>query len=209
MTNRIWTIGTVLACVLLLVMGYFLGIGPTLAAAKAANEQGDAIDAQNAAQELEIEALKSEFAQLDEVRAKLDALRVGLPTDADSSTFVRELAANADATGVAITTYGAGEGVFYAPATPNPVTGVPLVDPLVTASNLATYAIGLEAAGSYEALVEFIAGLQGDNRLFLISSVDIARDGEGASTSYTARIAGSIYALTDAPVEPVVAPCRK
>ena len=48
--NRIWMIGTALAIVGIVLLGWFLGVAPKLAEARSANEQRTTVEAQNALQ---------------------------------------------------------------------------------------------------------------------------------------------------------------
>ncbi|MEL4320547.1 hypothetical protein WJX64_16155 [Leifsonia sp. YIM 134122] len=113
--NQIWIIGAVLVSVIIVAAGWFLGVSPQLAAARTAETDQQAVEAQNAQLEAELVTLKEDFSHLDELEAQKATLRQALPAEVSMSTFGREIDALAAATGVGIKNVESEDAVPYIP----------------------------------------------------------------------------------------------
>jgi len=89
--KRLWTIGAVLAMVVVVVAGWFLGIQPQLAEANTASENLANAQTQNAAGANSLAKLKADYEGIAELKKSVDSLRQSVPSSAQLSAFVTEL----------------------------------------------------------------------------------------------------------------------
>jgi Tfp pilus assembly protein PilO len=201
--NRMNLLLAVLAAVVVVAGGFFLGIQPQLASASASETQRKSTESTNTATQAELTKLAEENKTLDQQKRDLAALRWSIPDSAAASTFYRELNATAGRTGVTITSITTGDPAAYAAptdggATAGAATGpVPATDPAVTASNFSIVPVTVGITGSFDQARAFMKGVQTGDRLFLLTNItSSAESSDGASTT-TWTIGGSIYVLTD------------
>jgi hypothetical protein len=97
-----WVVGTAVVCVLALVASWLLLLGPMLDGAQAIRDQAAQLDAGNDALRASVEALRDDFAHLDQYSTELAALRSQLPSEARLSDLTREVAAAATTAGVTV-----------------------------------------------------------------------------------------------------------
>ncbi len=100
--TTLWVAATAAVCVLAVVASWLLLIGPKRAEAAELRDQTTATEASNAALTLEIEELKSQFAELPQRQAELAAVKKAMPESPEIPTLVRELDAQAAANGVTL-----------------------------------------------------------------------------------------------------------
>ncbi|SDS15860.1 hypothetical protein [Microterricola viridarii] len=112
--KRIWTIGAALLGVVLLLGGYFLGVAPQLAAAKDADDERVAVEAQNAGLAAELAVLKKDFESIDTFKKQLAEVRVAVPDNAGFSGFVAQIDAMAVAAGVQVSSLTVADARPYA-----------------------------------------------------------------------------------------------
>ncbi len=213
-THRILSLGSILAMLLIPVIGWFLVAQPQLAAAAAADKQRTEIDGQIAASAAVVEQLKADSANLPKLNDQLNELRGSIPADVDPSGYIDGLGALATISGVNITGLTVGDPMAYAPATPSPDAAVapseggdesdaaaaPPVDdpafvtnPLITGENFVAIPVSIEVNGEWEPILAFVQGLQSKDRLFLVSTLSTSSD--AASAAMTATVGGFIYAI--------------
>jgi hypothetical protein len=89
--NRLWLIGTALAVIVILVAGYFLGVAPKLAQAGASALQVQQAQGQNQAQQATLDQLEGQYKNIGTLRAKLAALQLSVPSNADGEDFLTEI----------------------------------------------------------------------------------------------------------------------
>jgi Tfp pilus assembly protein PilO len=218
--HRILSLGSILAMLIIPVIGWFLVAQPQLAAAGEADAQRAAIAEQITATTAVVAQLKTDSEQLPDLMADLDELRGSIPADIDPSGYIDGLGALADLTGVSIVGLTVSDPQAYSPAKPEvdpdlvvvPEDGaeegagdgeaapvVPVDDPafvtnpLITAENFVAIPVSIEISGKYSALLNFVKGLQSRDRLFLVATLSTAR--ENGSSNMTAAIGGFIYAI--------------
>ncbi|WP_150307842.1 hypothetical protein [Planctomonas psychrotolerans] len=75
-----------------------------------------------------------------------------------------------------------------------PAPPVPVVSPLVTASNFVAITVTMEVSGGESNVLSFLEGVQSTDRLVLLSDFSTSR---GGTSEYTARMTGIIYVLVD------------
>jgi Tfp pilus assembly protein PilO len=218
-THRILSLGSILAMLLIPVMGWFLVAQPQLAAASAADQQRADIDAQIAESAAVVAKLKADSANLPALEAELDALRGSIPASVDPSGYLDGLGVLAARTGVEISGLTVGEPLAYSPAIPPVDPGAadaagdaaaedeqvdaapPVVvdDPaivtnaLITSENFVAIPVSITVDGAYSHILSFVRGLQTGDRLFLVSTLSVTTsDGDAAKS---AAIGGFIYAI--------------
>ena len=221
--NRLWTIGAVTVMIILLLAGWFLGAQPFLTAAAAADEERAGIDAQNAAQQAEIQRLTEENNNLPAVQDEYNALLASIPTSANSAAFIQGLDGLAAASGVQVIGITVSESVAYtvpasaaaaadaaaaaetaegsAPApTPTeapvvvPTGSVAATSPLITPSNFVGIRVGVDLKGGYQQVLSFVDGLQTGARLVLVTGFTSDVNADDPSV-VTAHIDGMIYVI--------------
>jgi hypothetical protein len=139
--NKLWIIGSVLVMVIVLALGWFLGIAPQLANAASAGVQRLDVQALNATQEATLAKLKRDYANIGELNAQLADLSESVPSDTAIPAFVDEVDAIGAATGVTVAGISVADAKPYEPvtapapagaaATPGP-TGTPTPAPAAT-----------------------------------------------------------------------------
>lgn len=195
--GRLWLVAGALLALGVIAIGWFVGASPLLAQASSNESQRLGVESQNAAMMLEIAEMKEQFANLDELTERLDELQVSVPGFANTGDFFDEVAAAAGAAGVALQAvvvdgaqpYGAmgstvaseaepadGETTDAASTTTEPIATQgtlpgPTVPGAVLAQDLYVLGIELQVDADENQLAAFLAALQGDGRLTLVTQV--------------------------------------
>jgi hypothetical protein len=144
--NRAWYFGAAVAAIAAIVLGWFLGIQPQLAAATASDAQRIAVLADNNQKEAALAELKKQYEGIDDLRAQLEELRESLPADADINGFLLQVAALNKKHGVSLTNISFTEGANYTsvdplprdPAIPPPPVAEPTDEPTPAPTATAT-----------------------------------------------------------------------
>lgn len=216
-THRILSALTVFLMVALVAAGWFLVAQPQLAAASTANTTLVGVESQSAATQAAIKQLISQQKDLPRLTTDLAALRLSIPSGADSSAYINGLDALAAASGVTITQLTLDNPVLYsspAPAPAAPTTGAtpsptpsptvakapvktgwtPPTDSRITGANFIAIPVSVTTTGNWATTLTFLKGLQTGQRLFLITGISTELDASGVLKA-TAK--GYIYVLLD------------
>jgi Tfp pilus assembly protein PilO len=199
--NRLWTIGAALAMVVVVVIGWFLGIQPQLASTAMAGDNLVTTQTQNAASAASIAKLKSDFDGIAKLKQDAAALRESVPSSAQISAFVTELDSLASENQVEVKSINVSDAKAYthpvvaavAPTagtspspsptpTPSPTTApvsapaaptapVLVTNAKITAANFVAIPIQLSISGPYSRVLDFVRGLQTGPRLFLVTTL--------------------------------------
>ena len=219
--HRIISLASIMAMLIIPLLGWLLVAQPQLAAASAADQQRADMEAQIAASAAVVAQLKADSQKLPELNDDLNVLRTSIPKDVDSSGYIDGLNALALRAGVAITGLTVDNSRAYTAASPAsdstvapdaaasgdaaetdgeaappppPVEDPAIVtNPLINAENFVTVPVTVELSGDMEQLKIFIQGLQSSPRLFLVSDLDIQQ--EQGSEVMRAVVGGFIYAI--------------
>ncbi|MBO1740305.1 hypothetical protein [Leifsonia sp. TF02-11] len=222
-SNRLWIIGSVLAMVVVMVLGWVLGIQPQLASAAASTAQRLTVDETNARYAAVLAKLKSDHEHLPDLKQQLAQLAASVPADTDSSSFVKELNTVAGTCGVTIKSLTFADAVAYKPpvapqaaastsssgstATPSPApssttpTAPALVtSPLVTSSNFSATPVQIGVRGSLDQVLNFLEGAQKGARLFLVTTLNSTPSTDEGVPAGTvdATIGGYVYVVSTA-----------
>lgn len=111
--NRLWAFGVVVGVIMIVVLGWIVGISPALSQAAQAAVKIQSVTDQNIALSATATKLQAEFATLPEMTSKLRALQAEFPDAADLDGWLSQLQGLAESTGVTITTFTAGQAASY------------------------------------------------------------------------------------------------
>ncbi|MFF2053035.1 hypothetical protein ACFVU2_15650 [Leifsonia sp. NPDC058194] len=206
--NRLWLIGAVLVMVVVVAGGWFLGIQPQLVTAATAEAQRAQVAAVNAQQTAALEKLKSDYAQLPDLKSDLATLRASIPQGTDLPTFVDQVTELCASTGATFTGYTTAASLPYAlasttgaattktpaststsspqptaAATPAPTStpepgAPPVTNRLVTDQNFVATPLTVTVQGGYANVLAFMRGLQTGKRLFLVTNLETSASTE-------------------------------
>lgn len=201
MNNKFWLLIAGVLGVVILAMGWFLGVSPKLDEMAAANDQRASVEQQNRLHEAKLAELKKQFKDLDNLKADLTEAQLGLPPGDELSTFLGQLHQLEAASGVSLTKFAASDGQRYI-AAPGAT-----VNPAITADNFVAITIDLTVAGTQAQVMNFVSDLQYGPRLFLVTKLTVAQDQtsadqEGKPAGYTGSITGYVYVLVDPSAPP-------
>ena len=132
--NRTWMLGVALAAVVIVALGWVLGISPVLTQADLASAQAQTANAQNTAQQVALVKLKNQYDNLPKLSADLKALQLAVPETSNLDDFLDQLQQLAQSTGVTITGFTALEATLYGGGAAAPAVPVPTATPGSSAS---------------------------------------------------------------------------
>ena len=193
-TSR-WVAGAAGVCAALLLITWFVLVGPRRAEAADLTDQAASVAQQNDALQLRTAQLKAQFATLPQRRAELATLIGQLPVTGDVPRFVRSLDALADSAGVSLdgVTPAAGASLSAAPGAGTAAGTAP-----VAAQQGGLDVVGIPMTvvvrGPYFKTVTFLKGLQSGQRAFLVNGVQVAV----AEKEVVLTVRGSVFALPGA-----------
>jgi Tfp pilus assembly protein PilO len=113
--NRLWIIGSVLVMVVVVALGWVVGIQPQLAATAIANDQRVSVEQANAAQQASLDKLKEDFKGIDKLNQELAALSKSVPSGTDVPDYVDQLDALASANHVTLKGLTVADAEAYTP----------------------------------------------------------------------------------------------
>lgn len=180
---RLWVIGSVVVAILILALGWFLGVQPRLAEAGAAELERRNVAETNAAYEATLVELRELSANLPALQRDLDAIRVEIPEAPELSTLLGQLNEIAVAAGVSINEVTANTPQLVEPA---------LLEPLGV-TDLVAIPVQISALGSTEGLSAFLRNAQFGPRLMFVSTFTTSDDAESGRVSLT----GFIFVLPE------------
>lgn len=215
MTNlRRWSALTAVAAALVLIAGWFLLVSPKRSDAAALQQQAVAVQQQNGEANGQLAELRSRAKLIPRKRAALAALRLRLPDSAELPQLIRSLARTSTSAGVElqsivpgpVTPLVAPTVAAPAPSGATPDTTTPTPAPSASgaagtidaASSLSYVNLTLVVSGGFFDTEEFLSGLEGGARSFLISGVTMstADASSGDASSGSSGAGGSLTTLT-------------
>ncbi|KGM14267.1 type 4a pilus biogenesis protein PilO [Cellulomonas bogoriensis] len=202
-----WIAGAVVGAVLVLVLAWFVGIGPQLQRAGTALEEIESTRQQNDIQAQRLATLRQQFEDLDLYRAELAAIQEQIPLDDGVPDLLRELDDAADGAGVTVlnVTPGRPEEFFAAtppeaaPAEPEPegAEGDEATEPEPGATGPApeqappsggvqgfvAIPVQITVVGTYDDTVSFVDSVQeGLTRLFVVTGLTVTGQEEAEAS---------------------------
>jgi Tfp pilus assembly protein PilO len=225
--NRMMLIAAAMTGVVVLALGFLVGVQPQLVAASSAESQQQSVEAQNETLRESLATLEADNAKLPDLKSELATLDTSVPSQAALSSFLTELDQLAGASGTTVTGFTSSDATAYEPTTtdvaapaatdaaasdaaategsataPAAPTAPDLVtDPLVTATNFSSIPITVSIQGSYAQARDFLSKLQGGSRLFLVTtfaSTGSSEAGDATGTPDQWTVGGLVYVLQDA-----------
>lgn len=188
-TSRIWTLATVLVMILVVALGWFLGISPKLADAARFDTERRSVEAQNDVARATIAQLEADFENIDELREQIEQLRTEFPTDAAYDTAVEELLTTLLSAGLTLQNVAINE--------PAPTTAATLAegetppepeidgDGVLPSGSLLRISVSVTVNGPFASALAFIEALQTSPRFSIVARGDFsggAVEGGGATT---------------------------
>lgn len=184
--NSAAIVGTVMVALLMVVIGWFFGVGPRLNGANAAVAANEQQVAANAELSVTLEARKAAATMVPQYTEDLQDVREALPRYEDLASWRRVLYAMVADTGVTLLQDGAADAVgiqntLTLAAAAAAVGRESYVETLVFAGLIAT-PFTVEVAGTPDQVGAFLLQLQSDDhRFYLVSGFDVtAYEGDGS-----------------------------
>ncbi len=177
--TRVWSAGTALVGVLLVIASWFLLISPQRSEAASLRQQDTQQQAFNDQLKLKTQQLKAQFASLPARQAQLAEIKQQMPENPALPSLVRDLSKYADQAGVTL--------VSVAPNTP-----APLASSTATGTTAATASAPIQqiqtavvTSGSYAELTLYLQKLQAQmRRAVMVDSIALTKSSvDGAATS--------------------------
>ncbi len=225
--NRMMLIAAALTGVVVLALGFLVGVQPQLVAASSAESQQQSVEAQNETLRESLATLEADNAKLPDLKSELATLDTSVPSQAALSSFLTELDQLAGASGTTVTGFTSSDATAYEPTTTDvaapaatdaaasdaagtaPAATAPaaptapelVTDPLVTATNFSSIPITVSIQGSYAQARDFLSKLQGGSRLFLVTtfaSTGSSEAGDATGVPDQWTVGGLVYVLQDA-----------
>lgn len=195
--TRAWTGGTALVAVLVVLAAWFLLIAPQRSQAAELRDRTQAQLQQNDAIALKTKQLKAQFAALPARQAELALIKQQMPETPALPSLVRELSANAAASGVTLVSVAPGVPVA---ASTNAVApdGTTRVAPAGSASALQAIPVTIQATGTFAELTLFLQKTQSKmRRAYLVQNITLsAQDAAGGANSGGATSGGPAAATS-------------
>jgi Tfp pilus assembly protein PilO len=185
-----WYIGTAVVAVLVLLAGWFLLVAPANSNAADLTTQADAVTAQNAATQVQIDQLKAQSKNLPAQEAEIAAIRTRIPTTPALPTLIRTLSAQATAAGVSLDTLTPGTPTLAAGGTATTATGTG--NSPVAPGRVSQIPISMKVTGNFANVRLFMNGIEQMQRSFLVSGLAISANAAAASSTSTTTTAGNL-----------------
>lgn len=191
-----WVIGAVFLALVILGMTWLLAISPKLTEAQTARDDAEVVRAQNVVHQKRLDTLKEQYANLDQYRAELAALRKQIPAEDGQPAYLRQIDEAATAAGVFVVsvTPGVPETFVGLAPTPEPAAAEPAAEDGEAADGAADAAAPVEPAepvvvgvpglvavpfemtvlGGYPQAVDFLDRVQNGERLYVVTGYTFA-----------------------------------
>jgi hypothetical protein len=188
-TSR-WAGGTAAVCTGLVAVTYVGLVGPRRGEAADLTASAATTQTRNDALEIQIAQLKAQFAKLPEKQAELATVLGQLPADADVPSVVRSFDTMAARSGVTLdaVTPGTAQVIDGKGHPATTAAGAPVA---AGGDQIVGVPLTLTVHGPYFKAVSFLKGLQGAQRAFLVTGVQVTV----ADSDVTLTIRGRIFAL--------------
>lgn len=196
-----WIVGTVLLCVGILALAWFVLISPQLAQASTVRDDAEQTRAHNVIQQKRVDTLKRQFAELDVYKAELAEIGSRIPSGAELPDLLRTFEAQAEVAGVTVVSTAAGvpeeffaaaEDAVSPPVQPGPdagdeeateetnaADGVATPTPVTGStgdgvSGMVAVPVQVTVLGGYDAVTDFVRRVQGEiPRLYVVTTFEI------------------------------------
>jgi len=216
--TRLWNVIGAVTALLVLVLGYAVGVSPALTSAANSDEEIANVELQNQVKATELAALKALAENSDQLFADLEAVQLAVPSTHETSIFARQIENLAKAAGVTITDVAyqavvdaiAPEGGTVPPASPDAegdaaTEGEAPAGPQAVSSvpGLVSVGISIRVKGPYANVTKFLNNLQLNQRSFSVTTADLRVAGDAGD--FELSLVGSVYVLAGN-AAPITAP---
>lgn len=195
---RIWNFATVLAVIVTIALGWFLGAAPKLAEASISDTERLAVLAQNDLTRTSIAQLEADFQGLAKLRDELAALREQFPSQVEYDDAVEELLTTLLAQGLTLSSLSFAEPTPSAATVVGPEEVAPEVAPLpgepLSRGSLLAVSVSVTVQGPLSSALSYIDALQRSTRFGLVSSLSHTGGGTGGNPETTFTL--TIYVIS-------------
>jgi Tfp pilus assembly protein PilO len=193
--TQVWGVIAFVVSVGVLAAGWFLGASPLLAAQAQAEQQRVEAAAQNDAIAQRIATLKEQKDDLASYEKRAGELEMIIPSDVEAADFIRSLTDLATASNVQVESMIIDDAMPYVLPSGDEADAVnapnPLTDPRITGDNFLLVPVTVIVTGGWNEVLAFTHGVQTDERLVLVTTVNTANE----SGSFTTTLSGAMYVL--------------
>jgi hypothetical protein len=183
---RLWIVGGGLLCVIVTIIGWFLIVSPQLSSASSLRDQRAVQDDSNTILASKISAVKK--LDINELRKELATARQALPSDSGLPEFTRQLAAEAAASAVTVTSIAPGQPTIVGGTASAATSGTPGATGVLPSGAGKTFAIPVTivATGSTQRVLTLLQQIQQNgSRRALVTSVSLAPASTGTAKAST------------------------
>jgi hypothetical protein len=196
-STRIWTFATVLIMIVVVALGWFLGISPRLADAARFDAERQSVQAQNDLARAVIAQLQADFENLDELLLELASLRQEFPTDAQYDVAVEELLTSLLTAGIGLQNIAINEPAPTTAAVLEEGAEAPSTeidgDGILPAGSLLGVPVNVTVTGPLPSILAYIQALQESPRFSIVSRGDFV---EGAGDIPTMTFTMIMYVVS-------------
>lgn len=183
---RLWILGGGVLCVLVTIIGWFLIISPQLSSASSLRDQRQTQDDSNTVLAVKINAMQK--LDINDLRKQLATARQALPSDSGLPEFTRQLAAEAAASAVTVTSIAPGLPTIVGGGAPAATAGTPGATGVQPSGAGKTFAIPVTivATGSTQRVLSLLQQIQQNGpRRALVTSVSLSPASTGTAKATT------------------------
>lgn len=212
-STRIWTFASVLIMILVVALGWFLGISPKLAEAARYDSERLAVQGQNELARATIAQLEADFERLDELKEDLAVLRAAFPTQAEYDSAIEEFVTGLVAGGLILQNLAINEPSPSAAEVLDPGAAPPEPeidgDGVLPSGSLLLVSVSVTVQGPLSSTLAFIDALQNSDRFAVLPTFVYNADAAGGLGETTITL--NIYVISGedlvdvAPAEPAPA----
>lgn len=206
---RVWSFATVILIIVVVALGWFLGIAPKLAEAARFDSERLAVQGQNEVTRAVIAQLEADFERIDELRAELALLRAEFPNQAEYDDAVQEFITSILAEDLVLQNLQINEPSPSTAAVLGPDENAPEPeingDGLLPAGSLLLVSVSITVFGPLDDTLAFVDALQQSPRFGVVPGLTFSNDGGGGGQT---TITLNIYVISGddlvdvPPVEP-------
>ena len=192
--TRQWAMLTAVACLAVLVAGWFVVVKPQRSHASQLRTQAAGLQTTNDQIRAKVAQLRAEQKDLPAEQKTLAQIATKIPDNPALPTLIRQLSSAADGAGVSLVSLAPGQPTLAAAP-----TGAATTTATAAASPLATISVAINAQGSYFNLEQFFSALESLNRAMLVGSFTMA-PGTSSTSSTSATPPDTLNAQITATV---------
>jgi Tfp pilus assembly protein PilO len=169
--TRQWAMLTAVACLAVLVAGWFVVVKPQRSHASDLRTQAAGLQSTNDQIRAKVAQLRAEQKDLPAEQKTLAQIATKIPDNPALPTLIRQLSSAADGAGVNLVSLAPGQPTLSSAAAG---AGATTAAASSSTSPLATISVAINAQGSYFNLEQFFSALESLNRAMLVGSFTMA-----------------------------------